>query len=157
MNEQFLNNKREKRPNREGWETAALQELWGHFRVARTAPSKIRGAGECPCVWPLPPRQGSRGSIVCFVICAGLHADSQTHRPEHISAQNKAGSTECHNTNLASLSGAAPALQAISTCLAPTGLSKQPHTHSLHTSLLHKVALSRLEEIAILSNSYKQI
>lgn len=121
------------------------------------APSKIRGAGECPCVWPLPPQQGSRGSIVCFVICAGLHADSQTHRPEHISAQNKAGSTECHNTNLASLSGAAPALQAISTCLAPTGLSKQPHTHSLHTSLLHKVALSRLEEIAILSNSYKQI
>lgn len=105
-------------------------------------------------------REG-RSSIWRFDVCAGSHTDTLPRA--HFSSEQKkqAGSTGGHNTNLAFLSElllpCRPAPRHHEHLSDSSRLSNQRRTLSRHTSLLHKVAFSRLDEIAILPNSYKQM
>lgn len=104
-------------------------------------------------------REGT-SSIWRFDVCADSHADTLPRAHFGLEQKKQAGSTGCHNTNLASLSElllpCRPAPRHHEHLSDSSRLSNQRRTHSRHTSLLHKVTFSRLDEIAILPNSYKQ-
>lgn len=104
-------------------------------------------------------REGG-SSIWRFDVCAGSQADTLPRAHFGSEQRKQAGSTGCHNTNLDPLPElllpCRPAPRHHRHLSGSSRLSNQRRTHSRHMSLLHKVTFSRLDEIAILPNSYKQ-